>query len=106
MIEKHGRPECKLGADSIVSGTTRRPRTSPHYLAAADRVYDGIEDTLLRVARLNQTGDATNPKRVYCLFKLHDLLLQRHCGSGAEPRHDGKIAVTTRKTRWCSDGST
>jgi putative transposase len=50
-------------------------------------------------------GRATpNPKRVYRVMKLHGLLLQRHTGRGEERRHDGRIAVDARNTRWCSDG--
>jgi putative transposase len=45
-----------------------------------------------------------NPKRVYRVMKLHGLLLQRHSGRSEERRHDGRIAVATRNTRWCSDG--
>ena len=37
-------------------------------------------------------------------MKVHGLLLQRHSGKGDERRHDGRIAVDTRNTRWCSDG--
>ena len=37
-------------------------------------------------------------------MKLHGLLLQRHSGSGPERRHDGRVAVEARNTRWCSDG--
>ena len=33
----------------------------------------------------------------------HGLLLARHAG-GAERRHDGRVAVPERNTRWCSDG--
>lgn len=47
---------------------------------------------------------APNPKRVYRVMKLHGLLLQRHSGRGEERRHDGRIAVDTRNSRWCSDG--
>jgi putative transposase len=47
---------------------------------------------------------APNAKRVYRVMKLHGLLLQRHSGRGEERRHDGRIAVDTRNTRWCSDG--
>jgi putative transposase len=45
-----------------------------------------------------------NAKRVYRVMKLHGLLLQRHSGRGEERRHDGKVAVETRDSRWCSDG--
>ena len=37
-------------------------------------------------------------------MKAHGLLLARHCGAGAERRHDGRIAVDRSDTRWCSDG--
>jgi putative transposase len=47
---------------------------------------------------------APNPKRVYRVMKANGLLLQRHSGRGEERRHEGKIAVDTRNTRWCSDG--
>jgi putative transposase len=36
-------------------------------------------------------------------LKAHGLLLARHAG-GAERRHDGRVAVAERNTRWCSDG--
>ena len=37
-------------------------------------------------------------------MKAHGLLLARHAGGGAERRHDGRVAVPERNTRWCSDG--
>ena len=46
---------------------------------------------------------APNPKRVYRVMKVHGLLLQRHSGRGEERRHDGRVAVDQRNTRWCSD---
>jgi putative transposase len=36
-------------------------------------------------------------------MKAHGLLLARHAG-GADRRHDGRVAVPERNTRWCSDG--
>lgn len=36
-------------------------------------------------------------------MKVHGLLLQRHNGSREERRHDGRVAVDQRNTRWCSD---
>lgn len=36
-------------------------------------------------------------------MKAHGLLLARHAG-GTERRHDGRVAVLERNTRWCSDG--
>jgi putative transposase len=44
-----------------------------------------------------------NHKRVWRVMKAHGLLLVRH-GGGAERRHDGRVAVPERNTRWCSDG--
>ena len=65
--------------------------------------YRRVHALLRRQAE--QTGRAApNPKRVYRVMKLHGLLLQRHSGRGEERRHDGRIAVATRNTRWCSDG--
>lgn len=46
---------------------------------------------------------APNPKRVYRVMKVHGLLLQRHSGRADERRHDGRVAVDQRNTRWCSD---
>ncbi len=45
-----------------------------------------------------------NHKRVWRVMKAHGLLLARHAGGGAERRHDGRVAVPERNTRWCSDG--
>lgn len=59
---------------------------------------------LLRRQAEESGRSAPNPKRVYRVMKLHGLLLQRHSGRGEERRHDGRIAVDTRNTRWCSDG--
>ena len=51
------------------------------------------------------TGSPTpNPKRVYRVMKLHGLLLQRAGRRHEQRRHDGRVAVETRNTRWCSDG--
>lgn len=65
--------------------------------------YRRVHALLRRQAEANGRA-APNPKRVYRVMKLHGLLLQRHSGRGQERRHDGKIAVATRNTRWCSDG--
>jgi putative transposase len=65
--------------------------------------YRRVHALLRRKAEENGCA-APNPKRVYRVMKLHGLLLPRHSGRGEERRHDGRIAVTTRNTRWCSDG--
>jgi putative transposase len=45
-----------------------------------------------------------NVKRVYRIMKCHGLLLIRHTGARGERRHDGRVAVDSSNTRWCSDG--
>ena len=55
-----------------------------------------------QAARDGQT--APNVKRVYRVMKVHGLLLRRHVGGAEERQHEGKVAVATRNTRWCSDG--
>lgn len=37
-------------------------------------------------------------------MKVHALLLQRHAEGAETRRHEGKVAVAVRNTRWCSDG--
>ncbi len=59
---------------------------------------------LLRRQAEHDGRPAPNVKRVYRVMKLHGLLLQRHAGGHEERRHEGKIAVETPNTRWCSDG--
>lgn len=39
----------------------------------------------------------------YGYRRVHGLLLQRHSGQAEERRHDGRVAVDQRNTRWCSD---
>lgn len=52
-----------------------------------------------------KTGRAApNSKRVYRVMKVHGLLLQRGREPREERRHDGRVAVDQRHTRWCSDG--
>jgi putative transposase len=46
---------------------------------------------------------APNVKRVYRVMKVHGLLLQRDGECREERRHDGRVAVDQRNTRWCSD---
>ena len=59
---------------------------------------------LLRRQAENDGRPAPHAKRVHRVMKLHRLLLQRHSGCGEERRHDGRVAVDERNTRWCSDG--
>ncbi|WP_413469577.1 IS3 family transposase [Pseudomonas syringae] len=60
---------------------------------------------LLRRAREIQSLPAINVKRVYRVMREHDLLLERRIKQpGVARRHEGRIAVQTSDTRWCSDG--
>jgi transposase InsO family protein len=44
-----------------------------------------------------------NHKRVYRVMREHALLLPRSPRRGADRRHDGRVAVDSSDTRWCSD---
>ncbi len=60
---------------------------------------------LLRRARETHLLPAINVKRVYRVMRDHNLLLERRIKQPGVPRrHEGRIAVETRDTRWCSDG--
>jgi putative transposase len=59
---------------------------------------------LLRRQAAREGRSPTNVKRVYRVMKVHGLLLQRYAGGAEARRHEGKVAVTARNTRWCSDG--
>ncbi|WP_423143238.1 IS3 family transposase [Pseudomonas chlororaphis] len=60
---------------------------------------------LLRRARESQLLPAINVKRVYRVMRDHNLLLERRFKQPGVPRrHEGRIAVQTSDTRWCSDG--
>ncbi len=59
---------------------------------------------LLRRAAEKTEREAPNPKRVYRVMKVHGLLLQRNGERREERRHDGRVVVDLRNTRWCSDG--
>jgi putative transposase len=58
---------------------------------------------LLRRQAEEEGRPPPNHKRVWRVMAAHGLLLVRHAG-GAERRHDGRVAVPERNTRWCSDG--
>ncbi len=60
---------------------------------------------LLRRAREKQRLPAINVNRVYRVMRDHNLLLERRIKQPGVPRrHEGRIAVKTSDTRWCSDG--
>lgn len=43
-----------------------------------------------------------NPKRIYRIMKMHNLLLQRHTGRPVR-LHEGTIKMRRSNLRWCSD---
>ena len=60
---------------------------------------------LLRRRREQQSQAPINVKRVYRVMRDHQLLLERRIKQpGVARRHEGRIAVATSDTRWCSDG--
>lgn len=59
---------------------------------------------VLRRRQMARGEAPVNHKRIYRIAKAHGLLLARHTGIGADRRHDGRVAVRSRNTRWCSDG--
>ncbi|WP_226505023.1 IS3 family transposase [Pseudomonas sp. MWU16-30317] len=60
---------------------------------------------LLRREREVRLLAPINVKRVYRVMRDHNLLLERRIKQpGVQRRHEGRIAVTTSDTRWCSDG--
>jgi len=63
--------------------------------------YRRVHALLRREAE--EEGRPPNHKRVWRIMKAHGLLMTRHAG-GAERRHDGRVALPKRNTRWCSDG--
>ena len=65
--------------------------------------YGWVHALLRRQAEVTG-GAAPNPKRIYRVMRLHGLLLQRPGKRNEQRRHDGRVAVDVRNTRWCSDG--
>lgn len=65
--------------------------------------YRRVHALLRRQAEKN-ARESLNVKRVYRVMKVHGLLLQRGGEHREERRHDGRVAVDQRNTRWCSDG--
>ncbi|QLL13446.1 IS3 family transposase [Pseudomonas chlororaphis subsp. aurantiaca] len=61
---------------------------------------------LLRRRRETHSLAPINVKRrVYRVIRDHQLLLERRIKQpGVARRHEGRIAVATSNTRWCSDG--
>lgn len=83
--------------------------------ALVDRIRGAVSDlpsygyrrvwALLRRQAEQQAQPAVNAKRVYRVMRDHGLLLERRRKQpGVARRHDGRVAVETSNTRWCSDG--
>nr|WP_312483368.1 IS3 family transposase [Pseudomonas sp.] len=60
---------------------------------------------LLRRSREQLALPAINVKRVYRVMRDNQLLLARRVKQpGVARKHEGRVAVATSNTRWCSDG--
>jgi putative transposase len=105
------RPNLSSRGKSIPGRRGRPPAPDAALVAAIREVIADLPTygyrrvhALLRRQAEQDGRPAPNVKRVYRVMKVHGLLLQRHADSGAERRHDGRVAVDLRNTRWCSDG--
>jgi putative transposase len=58
---------------------------------------------LVRRRRRAEGRPPVNHKRAYRVMREHALLLPRSPRRGADRRHDGRVAVESSDTRWCSD---
>jgi putative transposase len=102
-------------AAQMRQGQQRRGRPAAPVLHLLDDIRDILETcptygyrrvhaVLRRRYQARGVTDLPNHKRVYRVMKAHGLLLQqRRSVTGAERRHDGRIAVDRSDLRWCSD---
>ena len=105
------RPHLSSSKRAAAQRRGRPPLPEAELLAAIEAViidlptygYRRVHAFLRRQAE-KEGRPAPNVKRVYRVMKLHGLVLQRHAGGTEARRHEGKVAVATRNTRWCSDG--
>ncbi|MBA3518243.1 MAG: IS3 family transposase [Rhizobiales bacterium] len=105
------RPNLSSRRQAVPRRRGRPPAPDAEFVAAirtliADLPTYGYRrvHALLRRQAEQDGRPAPNVKRVYRVMKVHGLLLQRHASSGLERRHEGRVAVDIRNTRWCSDG--
>ncbi len=105
------RPHLASSRQSVLRRRGRPPLPDAELLAAiqaliADLPTYGYRRVHALLRRQTERGGRPTPnvKRVYRVMKVHGPLLQRHAGGAEERRHEGKVAVVTRNTRWCSDG--
>ena len=105
------RPHLASSRQPVARRRGRPPAPDAELLAAIQALiadlptygYRRVHALLRRHAERDGQA-APNVKRVYRVMKAHGLLLQRHAGGAEERRHEGKVAVAVRNTRWCSDG--
>ena len=99
--------------DCSRSGLRYLPRERPEEQPLVDEIrrlarkhprwgYRRVHAVLRRPSEANGEPPPSH-KRAWRVMKAHGLLLARHAG-GDERRHDGRVAVPERNTRWCSDG--
>jgi putative transposase len=105
------RPHLASSRQPMARRRGRPPRPDTELLAAIQSLVAGLPTygyrrvhALLRRQAEQEGRPAPNVKRVYRVMKVHGLLLRRHAGAAEARRHDGKVAVAARNTRWCSDG--
>jgi putative transposase len=105
------RPHLASSRQPMARRRGRPPRPDTELLAAIQSLVAGLPTygyrrvhALLRRRAEQEGRPAPNVKRVYRVMKVHGLLLRRHAGAAEARRHDGKVAVAARNTRWCSDG--
>lgn len=76
-------------------------------MAVADLPTYGYrrEWALLRRESERNGLSVVNTKRVYCIMRTHNLLLERKPADPCRKRaHKGRVAVAESNRRWCSDG--
>ena len=104
------RPHLTSARQPVARRRGRPPAPDTELLAAIQRSIADLPTygyrrvhALLRRQAEREGRSAPNVKRVYRVMKVHGLLLQRHAGGAEARRHEGKVAVAVRNTRWCSD---
>jgi putative transposase len=105
------RPHLASSRQPLARRRGRAPLPDAELLAAIQELIADLPTygyrrvhALLRRQVERDERPAPNVKRVYRVMKVHGLLLQRHAGGAEARRHEGKVEVATRNTRWCSDG--
>ena len=93
----------RAATKTLMRWTGAGERTAKAWLAGISGLSGGHLISLLRRQAEEEGQPSPNHKRVWRVMKAHGLLLARRAG-GAERRHDGRVAIPERNTRWCSDG--